>query len=160
MPKTKKSSNNSGIVIEGIDSCLIRYAHCCNPVPGDKIVGYITRGRGVSIHRQDCANIANAYSDEQEKARLVDVSWEINKEVAYLSNLKIVSHDRNGMLVDITNVIADAKISLKGMNARTTRDNLGIIELTLEITNVDQLEKIINKLSLINGVIDVSRSSH
>ena len=156
--KGKKSSNNSGIVIEGIDSCLIRYAHCCNPVPGDKIVGYITRGRGVSIHRQDCANIATAYMDEEEKSRLVDVSWEINRDVAYLSNLKIVANDRSGMLVDITNVIADSKCPLKGMNARTTRDGLGIIEISLEITNVDQLEKIINKLSAISGVIDVSRS--
>lgn len=156
--KSKKSSNNSGIVIEGIDSCLIRYAHCCNPVPGDKIVGYITRGRGVSIHRQDCANIATAYMDEEEKSRLVDVSWEINRDVAYLSNLKIVANDRSGMLVDITNVIADSKCPLKGMNARTTRDGLGIIEISLEITNVDQLEKIINKLSAISGVIDVARS--
>ncbi len=156
--KTKKSSNNSGIVIEGIDSCLIRYAHCCNPVPGDKIIGYITRGRGVSIHRQDCANIANAYIDEEEKARLVDVSWEINKEVAYLSNLKLVANDRNGMLLDITNIIGDAKVPLKGMNARTTRDGLAIVEVTLEITNVDQLERIINKLSAVSGVIDVSRS--
>ena len=154
----KKSSSSSGIVIEGIDSCLIRYAHCCNPVPGDKIVGYITRGRGVSIHRQDCANIANAYIDEEEKARLIDVSWEINKEVAYLSNLKIVANDRSGMLLDITNIIADSKCPLKGMNARTTRDGLAIVEITLEITNVDQLEKIINKLSAVSGVIDVSRS--
>ncbi len=157
-PKSKKSSNSSGIVIEGIDSCLIRYAHCCNPVPGDKIIGYITRGRGVSIHRQDCANIANAYIDEEEKARLVDVSWEINKEVAYLSNIKIVANDRNGMLLDITNIIGDAKVPLKGMNARTTRDGLAIVEVTLEITNVDQLERIINKLAAVSGVIDVSRS--
>lgn len=157
-PKPKKSANNSGIVIEGIDSCLIRYAHCCNPVPGDKIIGYITRGRGVSIHRQDCANIANAYIDEEEKARLVDVSWEINKEVAYLSNLKIVANDRNGMLIDIANIIGEDKIPVKGMNARTTRDGLAIVEVTLEITNVDQLEKIINKLGSVSGVIDVSRS--
>lgn len=157
-PSSKKASSNSGIVIEGIDSCLIRYAHCCNPVPGDKIVGYITRGRGVSIHRQDCANIANAYIDEEEKARLIDVSWEINKEVAYLSNLKIVANDRSGMLLDITNIIADSKCPLKGMNARTTRDGLAIVEITLEITNVDQLEKIINKLSSVSGVIDVARS--
>ena len=157
-PSSKKSSSNSGIVIEGIDSCLIRYAHCCNPVPGDKIVGYITRGRGVSIHRQDCTNIANAYIDEEEKARLIDVSWEINKEVAYLSNLKIVANDRSGMILDITNIIADSKCPLKGMNARTTRDGLAIVEITLEITNVDQLEKIINKLSSVSGVIDVSRS--
>ncbi len=157
-PKPKKTAGSSGIVIEGIDTCLIRYAHCCNPVPGDKIIGYITRGRGVSIHRQDCANIANAYIDEEEKARLVDVSWEINKEVAYLSNLKIVANDRNGMLIDIANIIGEAKISVKGMNARTTRDGLAIVEITLEITNVDQLERIINKLATVSGVIDVSRS--
>lgn len=157
-PKSKKSSSSSGIVIEGIDSCLIRYAHCCNPVPGDKIVGYITRGRGVSIHRQDCANIANAYSNEEEKARLIEVSWEINKEVAYLSNIKIVANDRNGMLVDIANIVSDAKVPVKGMNARTTKDGLAIVEITLEITNVEELEKVINKLGAVSGVIDVSRS--
>ncbi len=157
-PKPKKTAGGSGIVIEGIDSCLIRYAHCCNPVPGDKIIGYITRGRGVSIHRQDCANIANAYIDEEEKARLVDVSWEINKEVAYLSNLKIVGNDRSNMLLDFANIISDSKVPLKGMNARTTKDGLAIVEITLEITNVDQLERIINKLSAVSGVIDVTRS--
>jgi len=158
--RSKKSSHSSGIVIEGIDSCLIRYAKCCNPVPGDKIVGYITRGRGVSIHRQNCANIANAYIDEEEKMRLIDVSWENNKDVAYMSNIKVVANDRAGIIVDITNVIGDLKIPIKAFNARTTRDNIAIIEISFEITNTEQLEKVIKKISIISGVVEVARGTN
>ncbi len=157
---SKKKANNSGIVIEGIDSCLIRYAGCCNPVPGDKIIGYITRGRGVSIHRQDCTNIANAYIDEEEKARLIDVTWEINKDVAFTSHIKIVANDRTGIVLDITNVIADMKVPLKTINARATKENVAIIEISFEITDTEQLEKIIHKLSSISGVIEVTRSTN
>jgi GTP pyrophosphokinase len=158
--RSKKHSNASGIVIEGIDSCLIRYAKCCNPVPGDKIVGYITRGRGVSIHRQDCTNIANAYIDEEEKMRLVDVSWEINKDAAYMSNIKIVANDRTGIIVDVTNVFNDLHSPIKGINARTTKDGIAIMEISFEITNTDQLEKIMNKLSAIGGMIEVTRGTN
>ncbi|MBE7013151.1 MAG: bifunctional (p)ppGpp synthetase/guanosine-3',5'-bis(diphosphate) 3'-pyrophosphohydrolase [Ruminococcaceae bacterium] len=157
---SKKKANNSGIVIEGIDSCLIRYAGCCNPVPGDKIIGYITRGRGVSIHRQDCTNIANAYIDEEEKARLIDVTWEINKDVAFTSHIKIVANDRTGIVLDVTNVIADMKVPLKTINARATKENVAIIEISFEITDTEQLEKIIHKLSSISGVIEVTRSTN
>ncbi len=154
----REKSNTDGVRVEGVDNCLIRYAKCCNPVPGDKIVGYITRGRGVSIHRQDCSNIAVAYSNEEEKARLIDVSWETNKSSSYLSSLKIVANDRSRILIDLTNAVGDSKIPLKGMNARTTKDELVIVELTLEITNTEQLERIIKKLKSIPGVIDVTRS--
>ena len=157
---SKKKANNSGIVIEGIDSCLIRYAGCCNPVPGDKIIGYITRGRGVSIHRQDCTNIANAYIDEEEKARLIDVTWEINKDVAFTSHIKIVANDRTGIVLDVTNVIAGMKVPLKTINARATKENVAIIEISFEITDTEQLEKIIHKLSSISGVIEVTRSTN
>ncbi len=157
---TKKTKANSGIVVEGIDSCLIRYAGCCNPVPGDKIIGYITRGRGVSIHRQDCTNIANAYMDETEKARLIDVSWELNKEVSFVSNLKIVANDRTGVILDITNILATLKVSLKAINARATKDNIAIVEISLEVSDTEQLEKVINKLSAISGVIEVTRNTN
>lgn len=154
----QEKSGTDGVSVAGVDNCLIRYAKCCNPVPGDRIVGYITRGRGVSIHRQDCTNIAVAYSDEAEKARLIDVSWEESKSSSYLSNLKIVANDRGRILIDLTNAVGDSKIPLKGMNARTTKDELAIVEVTLEITNTEQLDRIIKKLKSIPGVIDVTRS--
>ncbi len=157
---SKKKSSSGGIVVEGIDSCLIRYAKCCNPVPGDKIVGYITRGRGVSIHRQDCTNIANAYIDEEEKHRLIDVTWETGKDTSYMSNLKIVANDRTGIILDVTNIIGDLKIPIKGFNARTTKDNIAILEISIEINNTEQLEKIIHKISAVGGVIEVTRGTN
>ncbi|MBE7030807.1 MAG: bifunctional (p)ppGpp synthetase/guanosine-3',5'-bis(diphosphate) 3'-pyrophosphohydrolase [Ruminococcaceae bacterium] len=155
---SSSSSGSDGVTIAGVDNCLIRFSKCCNPVPGDRIIGYITRGRGVSIHRQDCSNIASAYSNEEEKVRLIEVAWEDNKNTSYLSTLKVVSHDRSGILVEFTNAIADSKVPLKGLNARTTKDDLAIIELTLEITGTEQLDRIIKKLRAISGVIDVTRS--
>ncbi len=153
------SKNAEGISVEGVQGCLVRFAGCCNPVPGDKIIGYITRGRGVSIHRQDCVNISLAYGDEEEKARLIDVSWERNMSSSYHANLKVVGHDREGMLLEITTVIANEKISLKSLNARSTKDMLAIIDAAIEISNTDQLNSIIKKLRNIEGVIDVTRST-
>ena len=158
IPKSVKSKSAEGISVEGVDNCLVRFAGCCNPVPGDKIIGYITRGRGVSIHRQDCVNIAVAYGDEQEKARLIDVSWERNMLSSYHVNLKVVGHDREGMLLEVTTVIANEKISLKSLNARTTKDLLAIIDVSIEISNTDQLNNIMKKLRNLEGIIDVSRS--
>ncbi len=154
--KTSKQSSG-GVVIKGVDNCLIRYSRCCNPVPGDKIIGYITRGRGVSIHRQDCVNISALYTDDEEKKRLIDVFWEDCKEDFYLANLKISGNDRSGLLIDIANAISDAKVKMTTLNARTTKDNLAIIEASIEIKNVSQLDNLISKLNNIKDIIDVTR---
>ncbi len=156
--KNSKSSAASGIVVKGVDNCLIRYSRCCNPVPGDKIVGYITRGRGVSIHRQDCVNISALYTDDEEKKRMIDVFWDDNKEEFYLAHLKIVGTDRNGLLIDIANIIADCKVNVKTLNARTTKDRMAIIEASIEIRNINQLDILTTKLRNIKDVIEVSRN--
>jgi len=160
-PQKNKSSKNhgDGIIVKGIENCLIRYSKCCSPVPGDKIIGYITRGRGVSIHRQDCINVAAMHKDDSERARLIDVTWEDNASTSYLSKLKIVCADRNGLVLEVANVVSDTKVSLKTLNARSTKDGLGIVEITVEVTNTEQLNHLINKLSRLKDVIEVTRNN-
>jgi GTP pyrophosphokinase len=124
-------------------------------VPGDNIIGYITRGRGVSVHRSDCTNIVNAKDDEN---RLIDVKWYSANNVAYKADVTVMANDRTALLMEITNTIGEANIPLKGINARTTRDQLAVINLTLEIVNTEQLEKIIKKLKKVDSVFEVTRN--
>ncbi len=156
--KSKKSSSD-GIIVKGIQNCLIRYSQCCSPVPGDKIIGYITRGRGVSIHRQDCINIAAMHKDEQERARLIDVSWENNASTSYLSKIKVVCADRDGLVLEVANIVSDTKVSLKTLNARSTKDGLGIVEISVEVTNTEQLNLLIKKLGKLKDTVEVTRNN-
>ena len=156
--KSPKKSSSNGIIIEGIDNCLIRYSKCCNPVPGDKIIGYITRGRGVSIHRQDCVNVSALYTDDEEKKRLMDVFWENTDQELFLANLKIVCNDRNGLLIDAATAMTESKVAVKAINARSVRDNMAIIEATVEIKDTIQLDNLINKLKSVKDIIDVTRN--
>ena len=156
-PKSRKKTMlpSGGIIVKGIDNCLIRFSKCCSPVPGDEIVGYITRGRGVSIHRKDCINLV---SSDEEKNRLIEVEWYKEPGVSYLAEIQLMANDRNVLLMEITNCMANIKVAIKAVNAKTTRDRIAIISLTMEITGVDQLEKIIEKLRRIEGVFEVSRA--
>ena len=156
-PLAQSTKSSDGVVVSGIDNCLIRYSKCCNPVPGDRIIGYITRGRGVSVHRQDCVNIANAYSIPEEKARLIEVSWATGKETSFNASLKIETTDRPNMLFDIAAVFSEIKIPIKTINARS-KDDVGFFDITVEINDIEQLERIISKLRNVKDVIDVSRS--
>ncbi|NJD02477.1 MAG: bifunctional (p)ppGpp synthetase/guanosine-3',5'-bis(diphosphate) 3'-pyrophosphohydrolase, partial [Ruminiclostridium sp.] len=153
--KKKRKLPESGIVVKGIENCLVRLSRCCNPVPGDEITGYITRGRGVSVHRSDCTNITGNLSDD---GRLIEVKWYSSSNVAYKADINIMANDRPSILMEVTNVIAEAKIHVKAINARTTKDQLVIINLTLEINDAEQLEKIIKKLKKVDSVFEVSRS--
>ena len=130
-PSKPKKSSSDGIVVKGISNCLIRYSQCCSPVPGDKIIGYITRGRGVSIHRQDCINVAAMHKDDEERARLIDVSWENNASTSYLSKIKIVCADRDGLVLEVANIVNDTKVALRTLNARSTKEGLGIVEISV-----------------------------
>lgn len=154
-----KKTNSDGIVVDGIENCLVRYSKCCNPVPGDKIIGYITRGRGVSIHRQDCINIAAMYQDEAERSRLIDVSWANKNETSYSSKLKIVCNDRDGLVLEVANLVNDTKMSLKSINARSTKNSMAILEITVEVQNTDQLNTLIKNVKKLKDVIEVTRNS-
>lgn len=153
--KKKKTVPESGIIVKGIDNCLVRLSRCCNPVPGDNIIGYITRGRGVSVHRSDCTNIVSSIGEDD---RLIEVKWYTANNVAYKADITVMANDRTALLMEITNAIGEAKIPLKAINARTTRDQLAVINLTLEITDTDQLDKIIKKLKKVDSVFDVTRN--
>ncbi len=156
--KKSEKSSSDGVVVMGVDNCLIRYSKCCNPLPGDKIIGYITRGRGVSIHRQDCVNISALYTDDAEKKRLIEVLWENSNNEFYLAHLKIVGTDRNGLLIDAANAMNDCKVVVKAINARTNKDNMAIIEASVEIKNTNQLDTLIKKLKNIRDIVDVTRN--
>ncbi|HBN82405.1 MAG TPA: (p)ppGpp synthetase, partial [Clostridiales bacterium] len=150
----KKKTNETGIHVKGIDNCLVRLSRCCNPVPGDQIIGYITQGRGVSVHRTDCINLA-ALSDKDEK--LIEVDWISAGNVAYEGDIAIKAYDRSSLLMDVADAIGEAHVSIHTLNARTTKDNIAIINMTLKITDTEQLDKIIRRISNIQGVFEVSR---
>jgi len=153
--KTKASrSTNQGVMVKGIDNILVRFAKCCNPVPGDQIVGYITRGRGITVHRQDCPNISN---ENDPSDRLIDVEWDTAKKISYQTEIQIIAPDRKGLLSEITNIISDAKLHVTAVNAKTTKEKIAIINLTIEISNTDQLLKLMNRFKSMPEVMDVKR---
>ena len=153
--KKKKALPENGVVVKGIENCLVRLSRCCNPVPGDKIIGYITRGRGVSVHRSDCTNVVNNNGEDE---RMIEVKWFTAANVAYKADITVMANDRTALLMEITNAIGEAKIPLKAINARTTRDQIAVINLTLEINDTEQLDKIIKKLRKVDSVFEVNRN--
>lgn len=157
--KAKKDSDyDSGIRIDGIDNVLIRLSKCCNPVPGDPIVGYITKGRGVSVHRKDCPNMQT----DEAKSRQLEVHWKYvhreNKQ--YLLDLEISGYDRNGLLNDILQTITELKTTISQVNGRSDRNKMAIIQITLYIHNTTHLQKIVDKLKQIQDVYTVKRVVH
>lgn len=154
--KESKQTTDNGVIVKGIENCLVRFSRCCNPVPGDLIVGYITRGRGVSVHRADCPNI-HSMSDFEN--RMIDVRWAQSVNRVYNAELAIKAFDRSNLLLEIAGALAELKLNTKAINARTTRDNYDLIDLTVEITERDQLEKLIKKLNRIENVVEVSRKA-
>ncbi|MGB9839948.1 RelA/SpoT family protein [Thermovenabulum sp.] len=153
-PKSKKQViSKEAVIVEGIDNILVKFSRCCNPVPGDKIVGYITRGRGVSIHRFDCPNVQN----NQYKERLIEVKWDTFKENSYPVEIEASAYDRPGVLSDVINLIGDMKTTIDAVNARATKNGIAVIDLVLEIKDKQHLENVIQKLKKINGVFEVKR---
>lgn len=150
----KKKTNETGIKVKGIDNCLVRLSRCCNPVPGDQIIGYITQGRGVSVHRTDCVNLS-ALPDKEHK--LIEVDWISAGNVAYEGDIAIKAYDRPSLLMEVADTIGEAHLSIHTLNARTTKDNIAIINMTLKITDTEQLDRIIRRISNIQGVFEVSR---
>lgn len=153
-----RANKNNGIVVKGIDNCLVRFSRCCNPVPGDEIVGYITRGRGVSVHRKDCVNARNLENSAlQEGQRFIDVWWDDDHKSSFYTDIQIVANERQGLVLEATNAVSELKIVMHAINARSTKDDLAIINITLEINNKEQLEKIIKRFWRIENVISVIR---
>ncbi len=153
----KKTGAGSGVVVEGIDGCLVRLSKCCRPIPGDNIVGYITRGRGVSVHRADCINVMG---NVDERDRMVAVHWEnVTLTEKYNADLLIYAEDRNGLLADIINTVASLKIPTTNINARVGKNNEAVINLGIDVTSAGQIDQLISRLSGVGGVISVARNS-
>ncbi len=158
-PSTSATKASNGIIVHGIDNCLVRLSRCCNPVPGDDIIGFITKGRGVSVHRRDCPNMSMTALSEEDLGRLINVSWEESKNASYLVDLQIEADDRTGLLAEITSNMMDLKIPMRSFNARTTKGNVAIITFTAEISNTGQLDIISKRMRSISGVYDITRST-
>ena len=133
---------------------MVRFAKCCNPVPGDDIMGYVTRGRGVSIHRRDCLNLANT---KDAKERWVEVEWDVEKPIDFQVEVQIKAIDRKGLLSDVTTVLSEMKISINTLNARTTKDQMAILNLILEVNDIEHLKLLMKKLKNLKSVIDIFR---
>ena len=146
----------SGVIIKGIDNVKIRFSKCCNPVPGDAIVGYITRGRGVSIHRADCTNIHDL-SDSSDQ-RFIEVQWDDKEKAAFLSELQIKALDRPKLLQDITSLYVDAKLNAVSLNLRINKDKIAIVDIGFEINDIKQIEDLIKKIKKLDGVLEAYRT--
>ncbi len=159
VPVAKKSK--SGIVVRGIHDVAVRFSRCCSPVPGDEIIGFVTRGRGVSIHRTDCINIINL--PEPERVRLIDAEWqqsegEENKE-RYSTEIQIYANNRIGMFVDISKVFTERQIDITSMNVRTSKQGKATIIMTFDIHGKEELTRLTDKLRQIEGVLDIERTA-
>ena len=153
--KNKKSTqSSSGIIVKGIDNCLVKLSKCCNPLPGDEIIGYITKGRGVSVHRKDCVNINDLLKEEN---RIIEVQWYNQEKVTYTVEIEIFANDRNGLLADIVQKINESKAKILGVNARATKERIAITDVSLEVDSLDSLNKIIKELRKVDSVYEVSR---
>ena len=156
-PKNSKS----GIVVKGIHDLAVRFSKCCSPVPGDEIVGFVTRGRGISIHRTDCVNVIHL--PEFDRERLIDAEWQAPEGEMetgkYLAEIMIYANNRNGLLADITRALTEKNIDIMSLNTRTNKQGLATMATSFEITGREELNRIIDKLRLIESVIDIERTS-
>ena len=155
---TKKdlSTTDGGFKVFGVGNLLTTTAHCCNPVPNDPIVGYITRGRGVTIHRQDCGNVLRLQGEDRD--RLIEVEWGTPDDETYQVDIAVEAYDRSGLLRDITSVLANDKINLSGVNTLTDKqDGIARMNLTIEITDISQLSRVLAKIGQLPNVVKARR---
>ena len=152
-----REHSEQGIVVEGLSNCLVKFSKCCSPVPGDEIVGFITRGYGVSVHRKDCPNAAPARRPPEEAGRWIKVSWGGKTRESYRTNLQVVSKDRPNLLVDISTILSAAKVHVSSLNARSTADGFALISLAVDVSDSQQLQAVMRRLEQISGVMRVTR---
>ena len=159
--KQMRPRSKNGITVKGIHDVAVRFSRCCAPVPGDEIVGFVTRGRGVSIHRTDCVNIINL--SDIERARLIDAEWQPEElestSEKYLSEIVIYAHNRNGLLADISKLLTEKNIDIRSVNTRTSKQGIATMGMTFEIRGREELNMIIDKIRMIDSVIDIERTT-
>ncbi len=151
---TKMKPSKNGIYVKGIENCLVKLSKCCNPLPGDEIVGYITKGRGVSVHRKDCINVKDLLGQEE---RMIEVYWAEEVKAQYTVEIEIFANDRSGLLRDIVKQIENYKVKLTGVNSKTNKDDTAIIDMMLETASMEDLNRLMNSFRKVESVYDVYR---
>ena len=157
--KAATRKEKGGIVVKGIHDVAVRFSKCCSPIPGDEIVGFVTRGRGVSIHRTDCVNVLSM--SEMDRARLIEAEWQnpgTKAEEKYLAELSIFANNRTGLLVDIMKIFTERKIDVRGTNSRTSKQEKATISMSFEIGSKEELHSVIEKIRQVESVLDVVRT--
>ena len=154
----KENLSFYGVSVKGVNNIMVRFAKCCNPVPGDEIQGYITKGRGVSVHRSDCNNLIALINYDNTK--VVEVEWGISKGAAYVAEIQVKAEDRMGMLSDIMLVITDSKLPLNALNAKASKGNIAIVNIKIKIDSIEQLKEFMRKIRKLKGVMDVYRMNN
>ena len=158
--KMKLTKSKGGIVVKGIDDVAVRFSRCCNPVPGDEIVGFVTRGRGVSIHRTDCVNVV--HMNEAERMRMIEAEWQgfaTGSGEKYATEITIYANNRTGLLVDLSKVFTERGIDLTGINSRLSKQGTATLSVSFEISGTEELNRIIEKIRQIDSVIDIERAA-
>jgi guanosine-3',5'-bis(diphosphate) 3'-pyrophosphohydrolase len=156
--ETIRKNQSKGVIVEGIDNCLVRFAQCCTPLPGDEVVGFITRGYGVSVHKKDCVNAIQSMKDESNKDRWLRVMWTVERNASYRTNIDIIAQDRTALIADITTAIALNKIPITELNAHYLKNGNANIIVGVEVAGMEQLTNLISKLKKIPGVITAERT--
>jgi guanosine-3',5'-bis(diphosphate) 3'-pyrophosphohydrolase len=156
VPAEKKSRPTHGVRVKGVDNLLVRFARCCNPVPGDPIVGYVTRGRGVSVHREDCTNIP-AIDGSEEGNRLIDVEWVDSVEANYNVEIEIAGHDRLGLLNEVLQAVSESKTIISAVSGRSDKNKMAVIHMSILIRNIEHLQSVVEKIKRIRDIYSVQR---
>lgn len=153
--KSIDKNKEYGVVVKGLSNIMVRFARCCNPVPGDEVLGYITKGRGVSIHRKDCSNLQNLIKEDPDK--VLEASFGEDKKSAYVAEVQIKAEDRLGILSDLMIIINESGLVLTALNANSAKNNVAIINLKVKIKSIDQLKELMKKIRNLKGILDVYR---
>ena len=157
--KLHVTKNKGGIVVKGIHDVAVRFSKCCSPIPGDEIVGFVTRGRGITIHRTDCVNVLNM--SEMDRARLIEAEWQPaeNKSEKYMAEIQVYANNRTGLLVDLSKIFTERKIDMRTINSRTSKQEKATISISFEIASKEELSSLIAKIRQIESVLDVERTT-
>ena len=158
--KLHNTKNKSGIVVKGIHDVAVRFSKCCNPIPGDEIVGFVTRGRGITIHRTDCINVLNM--SEMDRTRLIEAEWQqpdTKQAEKYMAEIQVYANNRTGLLVDLSKIFTERKIDLRSINSRTNKQEKATISMSFEIGSKEELRSLIEKIRQVDSIIDVERTT-
>ena len=154
------TKNKGGIVVKGIHDVAVRFSKCCSPIPGDEIVGFVTRGRGITIHRTDCVNVLNM--SEMDRSRLIEAEWQQpdNRNAEkYMAEIQVYANNRTGLLVDLSKIFTERKIDVRSINSRTSKQEKATISLSFNVASKEELHSLIEKIRQVESVIDVERTT-